>query len=227
MNQISLTVEPREQKGSAKMRRLRKAGRIPAIAYSKEESRMLTVNRRSFNDLRKEIRGSAALINLKDESGWQSLSVLQDVQIDPINDAIVHIDFSLVSKGQEMTSSVPVQIVGEAVGVRDGGVLDQSLYEVEIRCLPKDFPENLEVDVSELEVGSSLTVGAIQAPEGVTITTDPEYSLVSITAPDTVESAETDEEEEPAADEVPVVGKEGEASEEGTSEEGESEPKSE
>ncbi len=219
MKQYTLTVEPREAKGSGEARRMRLAGMVPAVVYGKEEHRMLKVSRRALVDMKKATAGTASLIALQDGQGWESLTVLQDMQQDPINDRILHVDFQTVSRGESMTANIPVQIVGEAVGVRDGGILDQSPFEVSVRCLPRNLPESLRVDGSAPAVGDSLKVGDPDLPEGVELDTDAEYSLVAVTPPAGVPETVAPE-DEVEADAVPVVGEE-EAAEDESADEGE------
>jgi large subunit ribosomal protein L25 len=140
-------------------------------------------------------------------AGDQARPVLiKDWQVDPVRGEVIHIDFQEVDLTVEVQTSVAIALVGTPVGVRDGGVLDQTLREVEVSALPDALPEAIELDVSELEVGSSVAVGDLTPSAGVSIVSDPETVVASVVVP-TVEAepAEGEEAVEEGAAEVPTV----------------------
>ena len=155
MKKYQLTVTPRAGTGRSASRRLRKAEKIPAILYGKHTSpETLAVSSTEFVKLLKDISGRAALIELKRDTGAAALSFLQEVQRDPITDKYLHVDLQEVKENEKMVINVSVVVVGESTGVKnEGGILDTATKRLRIRCLPKDLPAFIEVDVTPLKVG--------------------------------------------------------------------------
>src|SRR5262245_40554248 len=168
MKKFQLTVTSREGTGRSASRRLRKVEKIPAILYGKHtKPETLAVNAPEFVKLLKEVAGRAALIELKRDQGSTALSFLQEIQRDPITDRYLHVDLQEVKENEKMVINVAVRIVGEAYGVKtEGGVLDTATKRLRIRCLPKDLPPFIEVDVTELKVGGSIHIGELKAVNG-------------------------------------------------------------
>lgn len=123
------------------------------------------------------------LVDLELEGGTSQLAFVKDLQHDPLSGSILHADFLAVGDDTEITAQLPVVFTGEAKGVKLGGQLEQMLYSIEIKCLPKDLPETILGDVSDLDVGEVLNVGGLQWPEGVspTLTADVVVALVAKT----------------------------------------------
>lgn len=197
MKKFQLTVTSRDGTGRSASRRLRKAEKIPAILYGKHtKPENLAVNGPEFVKLLKEISGRAALIELKRDAGTTALSFLQEVQRDPITDKYLHLDLQEVKENEKMIISVTVRITGEAYGVKtEGGVLDTATKRLRIRTLPKDLPDFIEVDVTELKMGESIHVSALKAIAGVEFLDSPSQPVVLVVAPPEEEVAAT-----PAAD---------------------------
>jgi large subunit ribosomal protein L25 len=126
--------------------------------------------------------GTNVLVDLVVD-GDAHLAMAREVQRDHIKGKFVHVDFLAVSRDQRITISVPVRVVGDSVGVKAGGVLEHHLWELQVECLPTGVPEAIEADVSALEIGSSLRVADLVAPEGVTVLTAPEESVVAVQQP--------------------------------------------
>ncbi len=148
--------------------------------------------------------GRTGVIDLTVEGDHARPVLLKDWQLDPVRGDVLHVDFQEVDLTQEVEAPVQIVLVGSSVGVRDGGVLDQTQREVVVRALPEALPDHLELDVAELSVGDSITVAGILAPEGVEIVTDPEIVVASVIAPSEVIEEEPEEElegEEVAPDE--------------------------
>jgi large subunit ribosomal protein L25 len=133
----------------------------------------------------------------------------REIQRDHIKGRFMHVDFLVVSRDQVISVSVPVRLIGESVGVKAGGVLEHHLWEVQVECLPTNVPEAIEADVTELEIGMSLKVSDLSAPEGVTITSNPDDSVVAAQQP----QARVELEEEAAAEAAEGEAAEGEAAE--------------
>jgi large subunit ribosomal protein L25 len=145
--------------------------------------------------------------------GDDHLAMAREIQRDHIKGRFMHVDFLVVSRDQVISVSVPVRVIGESVGVKAGGVLEHHLWEVQVECLPTDVPEAIEADVSELEIGMSLKVSDLSAPEGVTITSNIEDSVVAVQQPQARVELEEEAAEEEAEGEAAAEGAEGEAAE--------------
>ncbi len=197
MKKYQLTVTSREGTGRSASRRLRKAEKIPAILYGKHtKPENLAVNGPEFVKLRKEIGGKAALIELKREAGATALSFLQEIQRDPITDKYLHLDLQEVKENEKMIINVAIHIVGEAYGVKtEGGILETAAHRLRIRCLPKDLPDFIEVNVSELKVGETIHVSELKPIAGVEFMDDKNQTVVLCVEPPAEEIVAT-----PAAD---------------------------
>ncbi len=179
-----LNVAPRAQTGRSASRRVRKANQIPAILYGKHtKPETLAVDAPEFAKLLKAVAGRSLIIELhrKDKAtDNKALSFLQEVQRDPITDRFLHVDLQEVKADEKMDINVPVSLVGESFGVKNqNGVLDINAHTLRIRCLPKDLPPHIEVDVTELKAGESIKVGSIKAPAGVELRDLPGHPIVS------------------------------------------------
>ncbi|HYP17261.1 MAG TPA: 50S ribosomal protein L25 [Opitutus sp.] len=168
--QFKLNVAARAQTGRSASRRLRKANRVPAVLYGKHTSpESLSVEIPEFTRLVKAVAGRAVLLELnRSDKGEKALSFLQEVQRDPITDKYVHIDFQEVKADEKFEIRVAVRLVGESFGVKNqSGVLEMNTQQLRIRTLPKDLPEAIVVDVTELKVGETIKVASLKAIPGV------------------------------------------------------------
>ncbi len=222
MKAFMLEVAPREGIGRSHVRKLRTKGFLPAVIYGKGiETQSLSVPRadaiRALNR-----HGMHALVSLKIEGGREYLALIREVQIDAVRQEALHIDFERVEEDKPVVTEVAVEIAGTPAGVKVGGVLEVQTVSVSIEALPLTIPDSLEIDVSALEIGDVARVGDLQAPEGVTILTDPEETLALVAAPRVEEEpvAATEEElealaegEEAAAEGEEAPGEEGETGE--------------
>jgi large subunit ribosomal protein L25 len=196
MPNLKLTANPRTETGSRASRRLRREGLVPGVVYGKgNQATAFVVEDREFRRLLREgARGHLVDLTVGDDTAVPTL--LKELQRDPIRGDLIHIDLQEVDLTATVDSPVPVVLTGSAVGVREGGVLDQTLREIVVRALPSDLPEAFELDVSELDVGDTVNVSDLVAPEGVEVLGDPEASIASITLPRAaVEEEEVPEEE--------------------------------
>jgi large subunit ribosomal protein L25 len=185
MKQFKLAVLPREATGRSSSRRLRSAGRIPAILYGKHTAPVnLAVNEPEFVRLLKTIAGSAAIIELARDNSGPALSVLKEIQRDPITDRYLHVDLQEVKADEKMELDVRVNLIGESTGVKnDGGILDLASHTLRIRCLPKDLPEFIVVDVTELKVGNSIFLRQLKPIPNVEFRGSPSQPVVSCVEP--------------------------------------------
>jgi len=185
MKKYQLTVTTREGTGRSASRRLRKAEKIPAILYGKHtKPESLAVNGPEFVKLLKEIRGRAALIELKRDAGVTALSFLQEIQRDPITDKYLHLDLQEVKENEKMVINVTIHVLGEAYGVKtEGGILETASHRLRIRCLPKDLPAFIEVNVTDLKVGETIHVSELKPIAGVEFLDDKNQAVVICVEP--------------------------------------------
>ena len=189
MGEFALGVELRERRGKGIARKLRAAGRSPAVCYRRNgEAVPVSLDPKELDRLlRKASSGINTLIDLKvagggDFDGRQVL--VKELQRDPITGAYLHADLYAVDLLQKIHVSVPVHLKGTPIGVSlGGGILDQATRELDVECLPNAIPEEFAIDVSAIEVGDSLHVRDIEVPEGVEILNDPDVSIMSVVAP--------------------------------------------
>lgn len=200
---FELNAEPRSDTGKGASRRLRRAGKVPAIIYGgSKDPEALTL---SHNEVLRNLENEAFyshILTVKSGNN-ETQAILRDLQRHPSKAIIMHMDLQRVSATETLRTSVPIHVVGEDVspGVKESGLVSHDLTEVEIECFPKDLPEYIEVDISALEVGESIHLSALNVPEGVILTElsrgdDHDASVVSIHAKRVVEEIE---EEAPAA----------------------------
>jgi large subunit ribosomal protein L25 len=215
--QVDLTVVPRRSVGRAAAKQTRRTGAVPAVLYGKNIQPLpLSVNQHELETLLHHARGSHMMINLIVDDGGQKaahLALLQDIQIDPIEDHVVHVDFHEVSATEKIHIRVPVRTVGEPAGVKEGGILEYLMREIEIECLPKDLPEVLEADVTALKLGESIHLGELKLPAGVAVRGDKSLPVFTVAMPTTEEQLAA--EAEAATGEVEVITAKKEEGEEG------------
>lgn len=173
-------------------RQLRRDGKIPAVMYGKSKTKPIAVEAREFNTKFHHISENTLITLTIGRKKHQVL--IKDYQENLLKNYLVHLDFYEVEKGKLLRTHIPVTITGSSKGVKEGGILQVSLHEIEVECTPQDIPDHFTVDVSELEVGESLHVDSIEVPEGVRLLIDDDMTVVSVTAPRI-------EEEEPVAEE--------------------------
>lgn len=180
MAQRNLTAQPRSETGSAAARRMRKAGRIPAVVYGHAEIRLVSIDAKEFSHAFRTVSEST-LIKLQLPAG--DLDVLvKDFQHNLLAGRVEHLDFFEVDRNKALRTHVQVKLTGVPVGVRDGGILESVVHELEIECLPKDLPEEILIDVAGLELGHSIHVRDLAVPAGVTLRTaaDQTVCLVAV-----------------------------------------------
>ncbi len=199
MKQIKLTVQARDGKGRSAARRLRAKDKVPGVVYGKHSSPLsIAVGKVEVARLLKETAGATSLVELNRE-GEAILSIIQEVQRNPLTGQVVHLDFQAVSAKEELHTHVALHFVGEAFGVKNqNGLIDISSYQIDIRCLPKDLPESVTVDVSGLKVGEAIHTKDLPTLEGVVYLADEDHVVVSCIE-QRVDSADTGESEAEAA----------------------------
>ncbi len=215
----ALVAEVRDATGKGVSRRLRAAGRIPAVVYGKgAESKAISIDPSALQRL---LQGSGAGMNTLIElsvDGTTRTVLVKELQRDPVRGRPLHTDFYLVDLDQTVEVSVPVRLVGRAPGVELGGILDHPLREIELECLPRAIPESVDVDVSALQVGDSIHVRDLELPEGASVRTDGDLAVASVVAPVVVEEPVAEEPGEGEEVEGAEGAEEAEASPEGSAE---------
>jgi large subunit ribosomal protein L25 len=215
MEQKTLTAHSRKVYGSADSRRQRRNGKIPAVIYGHGEPKGLLLDAHEFNTKFMTISEST-IINLQvDGSGYDVL--IRDYQEDTISGVITHVDFYEIERGKALRTNVSLHLTGTAVGIREGGILESFVHELEVECLPKDLPGSIEVDITNLELGHSIHVRDVEVAPGVQIL-NPVDQVICAVAHKRAEVEEVPEgvEEEEAAREAEEA--EEEAAEEQTEE---------
>lgn len=189
----NLQVQSRELSTRSHIRGLRQNGWIPAVVYGKEQEGLsVQVNRGELLAfLRKESRHS--LINLTIDGKEHLNAMIQELQVDPLDQQVLHVDFHQIKKGKKISTALPIQLIGTPAGVKEGGVLQQVLNEVAIRVLPEQLPSAIEVSVEHLGIGDQLRVSELSLPEGVELQTAEDEMIASVLPPklDPVEQEET------------------------------------
>jgi large subunit ribosomal protein L25 len=202
MSEYKLTAQRRAESGKGPARRARATGRVPAVLYGHGMDPVhLSVDAREFGHALRTGAGSNVLIELTVGRATH-LALPKEIQRHPVRGSFVHVDFLAVRRGETVQVRVPVHLVGEAPGVREGGIADQDLHQVTVEAEVTAVPTAIEADVSGLEIGDVLRVADLKAPEGATIIDDVEASVVSIVAPTVEEEPEVEEAEEAAEGEA-------------------------
>jgi large subunit ribosomal protein L25 len=202
-----LVVVPRKDKGKTALKKMRKEGRVPAVVYGHGfETMLLSLSESEFMALLRQEGGVHGLLNLKVEGleDGEHTVVVKEIQRHPIKDYILHVDFQKIRKGEEMTTDIALHFIGEPVGVKEGGILQHYLYEITVKCLPKDLPESIEVNISHLDIKDNLRVSDLMEFEGVEYLNSPEEVVVTVQPKRVIEEVVVEvEEEELEEGEVP------------------------
>lgn len=203
----------RTDKRRGTLTRIRKEGNIPAVVYGPQKPNMSIFL--SESDLQKTIKdvGRNGIISL-DINGNKQNVMLIDYQVDPLKNGFVHVDFLAVDMSKEITANVGVTLVGNAAGVKDGGVMQQSIHEVSVSAKPADIPASIDVDVTNLQVGETVTISDLNVP--YTINHDEDEVIASILPPRQEEEISSGEKQEAGTPEN-EEGRETEASDESKS----------
>jgi large subunit ribosomal protein L25 len=186
VSETALVVEAREAIGKGAARKLRAAGKIPAILYGRgRDSLPLALDPRALDRILRS-SGANTLLDLTVEGHPEvkdTVALVKDLQRDPLRGSIVHADLYAVDLTRAVTVDVPIHLVGKARGLDFGGILEHTLREVALECLPRAIPESIEVEISHLEVGDVIHVRELTLPEGVTLVTDGDLGVVHIALP--------------------------------------------
>ena len=181
--ETKLNAERRSDAGKGVARKLRAAGKVPAVLYGQGiDATPLTVDARELQHLLHSGADSNVLVDVIVE-GEKHLAIPREIQRDHIHAKFVHVDFFAVSRTETITVNVPVIEIGEAVGIKEGGVVEHHLRELQLECLPQDVPDQIEVDITDVELGGMIHVSDIEVPKGITVLSNPEDAVLSIITP--------------------------------------------
>ena len=183
-----LDISSRNQTGAKESKIARKKGFIPGVLYySGEEAISISIEK---SILLRAMNSGQRIFEI-DQDGKSQYTMLKQVQYHPVTDEVIHIDLMRVRRSEKMTISVPIVLVGDAIGVKEGGVLSQSLTQVEISCYPTDVPEQIDLNINDLEINAALSVGDIDTgSEDIELISDASLNIVSITTPVSEEVAD-------------------------------------
>jgi large subunit ribosomal protein L25 len=222
MAEVRLNAERRAVAGKGAARKARAAGKVPAIVYGGGmEPIPVQVDRRELITALHTDAGMNVLLDLA-IGGRTTLALMRELQRDPAKGTLLHADFVKVERTQRIEVEVPLQLTGEARGVREGGVLEHQLFTAHVRCLPTEVPERIDADISALTVGDALKVSDLPAGRNYEILNNPDSVVAIIAAPVTAEeleameaaaSGEVPEVAEPEAEALEAEPSEGEAAE--------------
>ncbi len=183
---MNITVECKTRPEGSKPRALRREGLIPAALYGHDgaNSVSLTIPAKEAQMLLRKAAVNNTLIDLKiPDMSWQGKALIREVQAHPWKRSLNHLSFFTVSAKQQVEIVVPVVVTGKAAGSKEGGIVEQIMTELNISCSAGSIPESIEIDVSNFEIGSSLHLGEVVLPEGVSILDDPERTVLAVVLP--------------------------------------------
>lgn len=186
MKSVPLSAFPRELRKRNGAKKVRTAGRIPAVIYGRAiKPRNLEVAARDMENLAHGAASENILVDLTIEGdGGKRMALVKDVQHHPLSGKMLHVDMQEVAENEKVTAMVPIETIGEAAGVKTGGgVLEHVLFKVKVRATPRDLPEVINLDVTKLEIGQSIHIGEIPAIAGVEILGHKESPVVAVAAP--------------------------------------------
>jgi large subunit ribosomal protein L25 len=196
--EVRIVAEPRTEFGKGPARRVRRAGRVPAVLYGHgTETRHVTL---PGHELLMALKTPNVLIQVEGLSGRSQLTLPKAVQRDPIRGDIEHVDLILVRRGEKVTVDVPIQVTGE---IEPGGLLDQQMVRLAVEAEATQIPQGITVDVEGMEIGEAVHAGDLVLPSGVTLVAEPEALVLHVLAAPTAEQIEAELGEVPEAEEVP------------------------
>ena len=208
MAEVKLTARKRDGNGKGAARRVRAAGGVPAIVYGAGMDPLaIEVDRRQFITALHTDAGMNVLLDLQIEGSDEVLALTKELQKDPVRGTVLHADFIKIDRMQEVEVEVPVHVVGDSPGVKEGGVLENPLFTIHVRCRATEVPEQIDADISNLNIGDAVRVSDLAEGREFTILNDPDTVVASVAAPISEEEleamvADVETAAEPAAEEV-------------------------
>lgn len=180
---IAMKADQRPCLTKGELRQLRLQGKVPGVIYGKQisEAANVTVD---VKELQSILRSHPnAIIEINIPSGGKQSVMVSDVQRDSLNRQVMHVDFHQINMNENVRANVRIHTDGDSAGVREGGIVQVILHEIEVDCLPSSIPESITADISSLAMGESLLVGDLPLPQGVVVNADPNQVVVTILAP--------------------------------------------
>lgn len=206
MQRVAIDAVARESGKHGKLSALRRQGFIPAVVYGHGMTPLsVAVPTREFERIRRTA-GESAIVELKFDDGKTITSVVHEFQRNSIRDTYTHVDFLSISLDETLTSRIPIRPVGTPIGLKEGGVLEHSLYELEVEALPLDIPDYLDVDVSGLGLKHSIHVSDLQLGDKIKVLTNEAATVFSVVAPVIEEAPPAPEEAVAAEGAAPAAG---------------------
>lgn len=190
MPTASLAANPRVEKGKGAARKLRAVGQVPGVIYGHgRDPQELSINAREFERLAERIRITSTVIELAVD-GKTARTLIREIQRHPLDRALLHVDFQELVAGEKVNVSVPLRFVGTPEGVKSaGGILEEVMHQIHVRCDPADIPDHIDVDVTPITIGHGLHVSDLRLPEGVEVLDEASQTLCTVTPPKAEEVA--------------------------------------
>lgn len=202
---MDVIVECQKRPEGSKPKALRREGRIPAVLYGHKgaESVELTVDAKEAETLLKKAGVNHTPVKVKvPELNWSGTTIIREVQTHPWKNKVYHLSFFSLARQDSVQLVVPLNLVGESAGVKEGGIMDQVMTEIQVQCAPDSIPEAIEIDVSNMELGYTMHLHELVVPESVTLLDDVERTVLSIVTPAVSTTTTAEEEEESVAEEL-------------------------
>lgn len=194
-----LKAERREESGKGAARKVRAAGRVPAVVYGHGDPVPISIDARELFHLLHTDAGANVMVDMRID-GDKFLAMPREIQRDYLRGRFIHVDFIRIARDEKIAVEVPITLTGESHGVKEGGVIEHHLWNLHLECLPQDVPPHLEADISGLGINESLKVSDLDVPTTLTVLTSPDEVVVSVVPPQVlrVEEEEAVEGEEAA-----------------------------
>ena len=203
MEETKLIAKKRDLKGSPNARRLRREGALPGVIYGEgEEAVAVQLDSHEFEQVLHHAASETMIVEIELEGEGVVRTLVKDVQHHPVTSDLVHVDLQKVIAGKPIQVEIALELVGEAAGVKAGGILDHTMHSIAVECLPKDLVEAIEIDVSDMEIGTALHVSDLQLGAEFKALVDGESIVASVSGPRVEEEAEEGEVAEGAEPEV-------------------------
>jgi len=196
-NAATLPAQKRDGTGKGVARKLRTAGRVPAVLYGRDlEPVHLSLEVREAEHLFHSISVDNTIVELAVEGEKEAYQTLiREIQVHPLRLSLTHVDFLRIQKGVTVDVNVPLHLVGTPEGVKNsGGVLEQIIHDLAVRCIPSNIPESIDVDVAHLDINESLHIYDIEFGEGVEVMIEQKRTICSVAIPKVIEEPEEEEE---------------------------------
>ncbi len=184
MEDTKLSAKKRDLQGSSNSRRLRKTGNLPAVVYGEgKEAISIELNTHAFEQLLHHHASETVLVEIDLEGEGVLSALVKDVQHHPVSNDLLHVDLQKIITGQLIQVEIALELVGEALGVKEGGVLDHTMHSISVECLPKNLIEAIEVDVSDMEIGAVLHVSDLDMGANFKVLADAKAIVASVAEP--------------------------------------------